>query len=279
MKIFRWLLLFVLCVAIPAAFAADVKISALPAGGAVAGANLFAAVQSGTTNRVTADQIATFTIANVTSGLATVTPPLNGTDFFVVDQAGTVKKVTADDIASLTTTNINGPTGTAGGRETWQTLNANCAGNKTATLATCMTTNGLPAGTYRFEYTVIWQQNTAAASGIKFMVGTDSLADTFVASWLYPDQGTSASAGTADQLIAATAGAIYGHQSVRTNAATMGPNAAADTANANIMSRLIGVIRITKPTGTASLYMAAAIGASGGITVASGTTLNLRRVL
>jgi hypothetical protein len=233
----RYLLFLLLCLAIPAAFAADVKISALPAASSA-----------------------------------------NDSDEYPANQAGTTRKVTGAMIASLTTANINGASGTIGGRETWQTLNTNCAGNKTATLATCMTTNGLPKGTYRFEYTVIWEQNTATG-GIKFAVGTDSAADQFVASWLYPDQGTTAVAGTADQVIAATAGAIYGHQSVRTNAGVMGPNVAVDTVNASILSTVYGVIRITKATGTASLYLSAAFGSAGGITVASGTTLNLRRLL
>ena len=231
----RWLLLFVLCVAIPAAFAADVKISALPAAGGASDADELPANQSGTTRKVTAAQLATLSI-----------------------------------------TNVYGASGTAGPRETWQTLNDNCAGNKTTTLATCVTTNGLVDGTYRFEYTVVWQSNTTT-TGITFMVGTPAGADTFVATWIFPGTGTSAITGSNDQVTGAVDGQLAGHQSVRTNAGALGPVAGVDTANANILALIYGVIRITSPTAT--LYLSAAAETTGGITVASGTTLNLRRIL
>lgn len=52
----RWLALLLLVVAIPAAFAADVKISALPAATAVADADEFPANQAGTTRKITLGQ-------------------------------------------------------------------------------------------------------------------------------------------------------------------------------------------------------------------------------
>ena len=236
MTTLRWLLLFVLCVAIPAAFAADVKISALPA-------------------------------ASVA----------NDTDELPANQSGTTNKVTAAQLATLSITNINGATGTAGPRETWQTLNANCAGNKTTTFATCMTTNGLPRGTYRFEYTVLWESNTAT-TGIKFSVGTPSASDHYAATWWFNGTGTTALAGTVDQDLNATTGAIVGHESVRTNAGALGPVGDVDTVNVVQLSHIFGIIRITS-SANASLYFSAAAETTGGITVASDTTLNLRRVL
>lgn len=238
MKSVRWLLFLVLCVAIPAAFAADVKISALPAASSA-----------------------------------------SDSDELPANQSGTTRKVTAAQLATLVVTNIEGATGTAGPRETWQTLTANCAGNKSSTLATCMTTNGLPKGTYRFEYTVVWESN-AATNGIRFAVGTPAAQDRYQASFLYPDQGSSATSGVGDQLIAAVAGSIFGHQSTRTNGADMGPTSGVDTINSPILSRIYGIIRITSST-DATLYLSAASelnDGTSGITVASETTLNLRRI-
>lgn len=131
MTTLRWLLLLVLCVAIPAAFAADVKISALPAATSANTTDEYPANQSGTTNKVTGIMIASLSVANTTSGA----------------------------------------TATVGTLETWQVLDANCATNSTVTMATCMTTNTLSAGTYDFEYHVVYQ-SAGTGIGLRLEVGT-----------------------------------------------------------------------------------------------------------
>ena len=49
-------------------------------------------------------------------------------------------------------TRIRGSSGAAGADFTWQTLSADCAANATTTLAICMTTTGVGAGTWSFTY-------------------------------------------------------------------------------------------------------------------------------
>lgn len=134
MRTLRALLLLILCVAIPAAFAADVKISALPAASSANTTDEYPANQSGTTNKVTGAQIASLSIANT----------------------------------------VTGSTATVGTIETWQTLTSNCATNSTVTMATCMTTNSLAAGTYNFEYHVVYQ-SAGTGIGIRLEVGTTGL--------------------------------------------------------------------------------------------------------
>jgi hypothetical protein len=55
------------------AWAADVKISALPAASALAGTEVVPAVQSGTTVKATASQVATYALGTVTSQACTLT--------------------------------------------------------------------------------------------------------------------------------------------------------------------------------------------------------------
>jgi hypothetical protein len=169
-KTLRWLLLFLLCLAIPAAFAADVKISALPAASSVSGTDELPANQSGTTRKVTATQIASFITTNLFGPLSGATSLQTGDDF-VVSQSGTVKYASASQVSSYTISNVQGSAQTVGAVETWQTLTKPCAANNTVTMATCMRTNGITAGTWDFEYVVIWLAGGTSA-GLRLEIGS-----------------------------------------------------------------------------------------------------------
>lgn len=243
MILLRWLLALVLCIAIPAAFAADVKISALPA---ASSANL--------------------------------------TDEYPANQSGTTNKVTGDQIASLSITNtVTGSTATAGSIETWQTLTKNCTANTTVTMATCMTTNGVAAGMYHFEYVVVFLTGGTSA-GLRLEIGSTNNMNPFHAVTTVLATSTAANAysahmlrnGATDGIWATTASANVTNNQVLSMAGV-------DTANAHQIAFINGTFQTTT---SGSLFLQAASsraavggGVGGQIQILATTTLRLRKIM
>lgn len=117
--------------------------------------------------------------ADVKISALTAASSANMSDEYPANQSGTTRKVTGAQIASLAITNIvTGSSGTLGPLETWQVLDANCTQTTSTTMATCMTTNSLTAGTYDFEYHVIWNGGSTA-TGLRLEVGTTGIFSRF----------------------------------------------------------------------------------------------------
>jgi hypothetical protein len=238
MKTLRWLLLFVLCIAIPAAFAADVKISALPAASSA-----------------------------------------NTTDEYPANQSGTTNKVTGAQIASLSITNIvTGATGTSGPIETWQTLPGNCATNSTVTMATCMTTNSLAAGTWAFEYFVVFQAASVDA-GIRLEIGTTVTFTRFRARALQTVATLSRSNANLSNM-AKDGLAVYwwGTRTTSNSNNQVLSMSGVDTVNVDQMAVIEGIFVTT--AGSGQLFLSAASELPGSnIQIMADTTLRLRKVL
>lgn len=224
------LLLILLVLGVPFAFAADVKISALPAA---------------------------TTVSN--------------NDEFPANQAGTTRKVT---IGQAARTRIAGSSGAAGLTETWQVLTADCAANSTTTLAVCMTTTGLPAGSWLFEYHVGWTSATTTV-GANFAVNSTATVTSFVASRRYNSTGTAAASGVSDGVAAILTGQLVEHMSTRTNNGSMGPNTGVDTANSAEYDIIRGLVTTTT-TGDLELKHASENATS--TQVRAPTTLILRKI-
>jgi hypothetical protein len=237
MTTIRWLVLFVLCLAIPLAFAADVKISALPAASSVSGTDELPTNQSGTTRKVTVTQLATYTITNSTSGATT----------------------------------------TAGPVETWQVLTKDCATNATVTMATCMTTNGITAGTWAFEYQVIFQAG-GTSNGVRFEIGSTMNMNPFRAQALV--LATSASSNAVLSTMGKN-GFAFGGWATRASANVTNNQvlsiAGVDTANSDEMAIITGSFETTGATGSL-FFQSASSRAPVGVTVKADTYLRLLKL-
>ena len=228
--VLRLLMLLILVVAVPTAWAVDVKISALPAATTVADADEVPANQAGTTRKVTLGQ-----------GVRT---------------------------------RIAGSSGASGLVESWQVLTANCTANSTTTLTTCMTTTGLAAGTWLFEYHVVWQSATTTV-GVNFSVDAGGTVTRFRANRRTATTGTSAVSGVADGVAAALTGQLWEQASTRTDNGSLGPNTGVDTANADQYDIIRGIV-VTSASGELQLKHASETATS--TQVMADTTLLLRRL-
>ena len=211
------------------------------------------------------------------SALTAVVTPAAG-DEFGVNQAGTSKKITLAQVRQFGWTYIGGATGTANAEappaETLQLLTANATANSTTTIATVMTTNTLPAGTYRYRYDII-AQSAAATTAHKFSVDAGGAVTRHLYHLFFPSQGVTAATGVVDQDINVTTGAVWAHQSTRTDNTVLGPMTDVDTINADVHYVIEGIL-VTSTSGNLLLGHASEVAASS--QVMSGTMLWLVRL-
>lgn len=228
------LVLFISCVA----WAADTKISALTAAASVAAANEFAINEAGTSKKVTAAQLKTFTGPTLIAG-----------------SSGTVS---ADAAPS----------------ETWQVLTADAATNSTTSAVTVMTSSSLAAGTWMYRYSIL-TQSAATTTSQMFSVDATGTVTSHSYRMIVPSQGVTAATGIMDQDIDVTTYAVLGHLSTRTDAALLGPGTDLDTANADVLVVVEGIL-VTSTSGNLLLGHASEVAAAS--TVQSGTILQLWRL-
>jgi hypothetical protein len=178
--------------------------------------------------------------------------------------AGAVTLITGNSGASSTD---NAPS------ETWQVLTSDATVASTSA-TTCMTTQSLPAGTWTFEYRIIWQ-STATGTGIRFIVNSSATVSTFVATRHDQTTGTTASTGISTGNLTATGGELVEHWSTNTNGGSMGPNGGVATANSNIFSTIKGTM-ITSTQNDLLLQFSSETGTQ--VAIKAGTLLLLKRV-
>ena len=173
--------------------------------------------------------------------------------------------------ASLT--RVAGSSGAAGVDITWQNLTGKCAANATTTLAICMTTTGVGAGTWRFTYTVIYQ-SAATTTGVDFAINHTGTVGAFVASSWYTTSGGAAANALADQVQSNTANLSEG-KSARAINTKFGSTLGVDTLSANMLMVIEGVIVVTV-TGSLELKHASEVAASS--QVMADSTLELLKI-
>jgi hypothetical protein len=151
------------------------------------------------------------------------------------NDAGTSKKVTVTQLKSF----INPTTVVA--------LSSNATANATTTGVeiTGLQATGIAAGTYIFQY-FIRGQSSAAGTGLKFGINFTGTT-TFVFANLYQNgTGTTAVTGTGDQVnTAAQICEVFGSRSLSTTAPNLGPTLGVDTANADILYTIEGMIQVS----------------------------------
>jgi len=174
-----------------------------------------------------------------------------GTNELAINEAGTSKKLTVAQLLALFQTLISGNSGACNGNAaptvTRQILTANAAANSTTSVATVMTTTGLPAGTYRYRYDVIGQSATATVS-LKFAIDATGTVIKHLTRLIFPSAGVTAATGLVDQESNPTTGSVLAHASTRADATVLGPHTDVDTINADIHYVIEGIL-VTSTSG------------------------------
>ena len=168
---------------------------------------------------------------------------------------------------------INAASGAAGADLTWQKLSANCAANATTTLAVCMTTTGVGAGTWSFKYKVFYQA-AATTTGVDFAVNHTGTVTKFVGSSWLTTSGGSAATALGDQTGSNTANLVEGKMQRAVNT-KFGSTLGVDTATADMRVGIEGVI-VVSATGSLELKHASELAAS--TQVMAETVLELQKI-
>jgi hypothetical protein len=154
-------------------------------------------------------------------------------------------------------------------------LASDAANSSTTPAEVAGLTVAAPAGTYLFEYFVIYQ-TAATGTGIKFSVNHSGTVTSFVANWHVVDNTATAATAAADQdAIAATAQVYSAFAARAKSTAGWGTTISVDTANADMFAKVEGIMVVTAD-GNLQLYSGSAVAASNA-TVKAGSSLRLTR--
>ncbi len=161
-----------------------------------------------------------------------------------INEAGTSKKLTLQLVADLLFTRILGNSGAAGPYKTLQELSANSADQTSVTPGVVMTTTGVGVGTWKFEYTLMFQ-TAATTTGIRIANNHTGTVTTYIMHSDFVTTGGAAATGVHDAIGAsATTGLHEGHAERVLNAnskATVG----VATANANQLLIVRGILVVS----------------------------------
>jgi hypothetical protein len=197
---------------------ADTKISALTAVATPAGTDEFGVNQSGTSKRLTLAQAATFVGPLVTaSGAAPSTGALNG-----------------NGIGSMT-------------------IVLNTADNAVTTVETVLNVTSVVAGTYLFEYFIVWRSGTTTV-GCSFNVDYSGTVTRVRATRYMQTTGTTAASGVSDGVAATLTGNLVEHHSTVTDNGALGPNTGVGSTTEDQYDYIRGTLVVSNG-GTLSLTM------------------------
>lgn len=189
----------------------------------------------------------------------------NGTDWTSAAPTGAPTLVTGNSGAA----NAN-----AAPSETWQILSSDATTNSTTTLATVMTTTSLPTGTYFFKYYVRYQAG-ATTTGVKFALDYSGTVTWVLVRHTFSVEATAASSLVPDSAITAGTAGIQTNLEFRADASVAGPTASVDTANADMLWMIEGIMAVST---SANLLLQHASEVAAASTVKSGTCMFLRRL-
>lgn len=197
---------------------ADIKYSALPAAGAVAATNEISINEAGTSKKVTAEQLRNFAGPKlIASGAAPA--------------AGVANAEAAPS-------------------ETWLLATAD---NAVTTVETVMSLTGLAAGTYLFEYFLVWRSGTTTV-GTSWAVDFTGTVTRVRATRHYQSTGSSAATGVSDGTSVALTGALVEHMSTITDNGALGPNTGVGSITEDQFDYIRGIM-VVSTTGNLNLTM------------------------
>lgn len=173
------------------------------------------------------------------------------------------------------TTKISGSaSGAAGKYITTQFLGSDVT-NGTITLATAMTTTGVGPGLYQFKY-VIRYQSAATGNGIGIAVDHTQATNYFVSTLWHTTTGTTAATGVADQVVSTLTGQLVEGKSERVKGTVSSTTTGVDTANADMLSIMEGLIDISTSGDLILEFRSEAAGTN--VVIKSGTSLILTKM-
>lgn len=196
---------------------ADTKISALTAAGSVAAANEFAINEAGTSKKVTATQIAAY-IETLTASAAA---PATGA---------------ANQNAAPSSTRV-----------------LNTADNAVTTVETVLNVTSVLAGTYFFEYYIVWRSGSTG-TGCQFNVDYSGTVTRIRATRYMQTTGTTAATGVSDGVAATLTGNLVEHHSTVSDNGALGPNTGVASTSEDQYDWIRGTM-VVSTGGTLSLTM------------------------
>src|SRR5687767_7695934 len=158
------------------------------------------------------------------SALAAVVNPA-ATDEFAVNQGGVSKKMTLAQVGPLLTASAAAPaTGVAHqGAAPSQTIVLNTADNAVTTVETVLNVTSVLAGTYFFEYYIVWRSGNTG-TGASFAVDYTGTVTRVRSTRHYQSTGAAAATGVSDGTSQVLTGTLVEHMSINTDAGALGPN-------------------------------------------------------
>jgi len=140
-----------------------------------------------------------------------------------------------------------------------------------------MDVTNVGSGIYTFEY-YIRSQASITTQTMKFAVNHTGTTTAFMYNLFHPGNLNTGGGQTVDQENTQTSGRVWCVNLTRTKNATLGPNASIDSANADLLYRISGMMVVTTD-GTLELYHGCeTLTGSGLVTIKAGTCLILKKV-
>lgn len=192
------------------------------------------------------------------SALAAVVTPAS-TDEFGVNQGGVSKKLTLGQIetyvgASLTSSGAAPATGVANqAAAPSRTMVLNTADNAVTTVETVLNVTSVLAGTYFFEYFIVWRSGTTTV-GCQFNVDYTGTVTRIRATRHYQSTGGTAATGVSDGVAAVLTGSLVEHHSTMSDNGALGPNTGVGSTTEDQFDHIRGIM-VVSTGGTLSLTM------------------------
>ena len=188
---------------------------------------------------------------------AVVTPA--GTDEFAVNQGGTSKKMTLAQIevyagVLLTASGAAPATGAANQSPApSQTMVLNTADNAVTTVETVLNITSVLAGTYYYEYFIVWRSG-ATGTGTSFAVDYTGTVTRVRSTRYMQTTGAAAATGVSDGTSQVNTGTLVEHMSINTDAGALGPNTGVGATTEDQYDWIRGTM-VVSTGGTLSLTM------------------------
>jgi hypothetical protein len=192
------------------------------------------------------------------SALTAVATPAS-TDEFAVNQASASKKMTLAQVQAfvgplITASGAAPATGAAHqGAAPSRTLVLNTADNAVTTVETVLNVTSVLAGTYFFEYFIVWRSGTTTV-GTSFAVDYSGTVTRIRATRHMQTTGASAATGVSDGVSAVLTGTLVEHHSTNADNGALGPNTGVASTTEDQFDHIRGIM-VVSTGGTLSLTM------------------------
>jgi hypothetical protein len=212
------------------------------------------------------------------SALAAVVTPA-ATDEFAVNQGGASKKMTLAQIEAygtvLTASGAAPATGAANqSAAPSRTIVLNTADNAVTTVETVLNVTSVLAGTYFFEYYIVWRSG-ATGTGTSFAVDYSGTVTRIRTTRHYQSTGAAAATGVSDGVSAVLTGTLVEHHSANSDNGALGPTTGVASTTEDQFDHIRGIM-VVSDGGTLSLTMTGE--ANGAVTFKADSFVQLTRL-